>query len=298
MTRVATILVNWNNGDDTLECLDSLQRLERTGWDHDILVVDNGSTDGSPEEIERRFPSVIVERNARNLGFTGGNNRGIEVALERAADYVVLLNNDTVIEPGAYDLLIRHAAGRAGLGAVTPLIRYYDDSGVWHAGARMIRPFGRVTALYEPASAEPHRIELFTACCVMFPRAVLERVGTFDDRYFIYQEDTDLAMRIGAAGYELWIVPDAVVYHKVSRSFGGAQSPTSLYYTVRNNLLLIRSRIRSGPERALGYTYVAVLTAKISLNAFTRRFPRKRETFAALADGWMDFARGRWGQRA
>lgn len=297
MSQVSTVLLNWNSGEDTLECLGSLEQIACTGWEHQVIVVDNGSTDDSPEQIERAFPWVDLVRNGENLGFTGGMNRGIARALEQGADFVVLLNNDTILEADAHDRLVQHAQTHENVGAVAPLIRYYDDPGIWHAGARIIRPFGRVESLLETRAAQPYRVELFTGCCVLLPRRILETIGAFDERYFIYHEDSDLSLRVAAAGHDLWVVPDSVIYHKVSRTFGGPQSPNSLYYTVRNNLLLIREHSLGWAERACGYFYMGVLTLKMSMNVFTRRFPRKRESFSALGEGWADFSRARWGQR-
>lgn len=296
--RIATIILNWNSAPDTLECLDSVIKAEMGAHDHEIVVVDNASTDGSADEIASRFPQVNLVRNPANQGFAGGVNRGFEWALEREADFVILLNNDAVIEPDAFSRMVEFAITEDNVGAVTPLIRYYDDEReVWHAGARVIRPFGRIQPFDQALSSRPHRVQVFTACCVLIPRGVLEQIGTFDERFFIYLEDTDLALRIHEAGYDTWLLPEATVYHKVSRSFGGDQSPNALYYAVRNNLLLIKERSAHGLERLCGYGYMAALSAKIFLNIVTRGLPQKQATASAVVQGWSDFMQSRWSQR-
>jgi len=298
MTRATTVVLNWNGGEDTAECLDSLTGVVTDGWSHRILVVDNGSTDGSIEGIERCFPGVDVVRNGLNLGFTGGVNRGIEEAVRGGADYVVLLNNDTVVEPDSIGKLISHAEAQGGEAIVTPVIRTLGEGEIWYAGIRLIRPFGRPESIRAVRGPDPYPVEIFTGCCVVLPVAVLERIGRFDDRYFAYYEDVDLSVRAAAAGVRCWVVPAALVHHKVSRVFGSARAPHSLYYTVRNNLLFIRERSAGFPERLAGSLYMVVLSVKMIFNVLVRPHGSRMDSVRAIAQGWGDFIRRRWGKRA
>jgi GT2 family glycosyltransferase len=293
--KVAVLILNWNGKADLLECLGSVSSVDLEGWDAHIVVVDNGSTDGSQESIRTRFPEAVLIQNPSNLGFAEGNNRALDWVRDQAIDFVIFLNNDTTVEPESFRLMLEEAR-RPGVGAVMPLIRHHGSDEVWCAGLRMIEPLGRIQPVTVPPASEPYTTDLFTACCVAIPVAVLEDVGEFDPRYFLYLEDSDLALRMRRRGYEIRVEPRAVISHKVSRSSGGSVSPEVLYYCVRNNLLFIRDW-SAGLRRAVGYAYVSALSAKIMLNPFLRRLPRKVDTIAAVGQAWHDFIRGRLGQR-
>jgi GT2 family glycosyltransferase len=297
MTRVATLILNWNGFEDTCECVASVLCAESDGWEHTPVVVDNGSTDGSADRLEERFPGLTVVRLPQNHGFAGGMNRAIDWARERGFDHVVLLNNDTVVAPDALAQLVAHAR-RPGIGAVMPVIEEYGTGEVALAGARLLRPWQRVEPVETPLDVASYPVELVTGCCVLLPLAVLERTGAFDERFYLYHEDIDLALRIAAAGYGLWVVPGARIEHKESRSTGGVTSPGALYYLLRNNLLLNRRWAAGRAARVLGYLYLAALSGKIALNPLLARRPaRAPATAVAVVQAWRDFVRGRWGAR-
>lgn len=319
--RVGVLILNWNGWADTLECLESVFHQDHP--DLRVVVCDNGSENDSLVRIrrwagERAIPFVeydraaldggragLVDLDARlvvirigaNLGFVGGNNVGIDYLRHRGdIDHVLLLNNDAVLDPPAISALVAEAR-KDGVGAVMPLIRYYADGGVWYAGGTVIRPWGRVQHRATVDAEEPYPSEIFTACCVLIPLAVFEAVGAFDPRYFLYLEDTELALRIREAGYDIRVEPRAVAHHKVSRSSGGSESPNVIYYLIRNNLLLISDRSAGAGERWLGYGYVGAMSAKIMLNLFVRHMPRKAGVAGAILQAWRDFRRSRWGAR-
>jgi GT2 family glycosyltransferase len=240
--RVAIVIVNWNGMRDTLECLASLQQ------DHfqekQVIVVDNGSADESVSTIRAAFPEVTVLETSANLGFTGGNNVGIEYALKAGAEYVYLLNNDTVCAPDALSALITAAEEEPGLGLLTPVIHYYDEpEEIWFGGSRIDLSLGvalhdnsRVPTLVE----QPREIPWASGCAMLLRAEVVKRLGGFDDRYFLIWEDVDLSMRVRQSGSRIGLVPAARIYHKVSRSFAGL-SWMGRYYHTRNRLLLVRS---------------------------------------------------------
>jgi len=292
---VVTIVLNWNGGADTLQCLEALSCVETPGWDHVVLVVDNGSTDDSVRMIEDSFPALEVLRNGENLGFAEGMNRGIRWATDRAASHVLLLNNDAIVRPDSIVRLLSADDGRTG--AVVPVVRHASSGDVWHAGGRVIRPFGRIVPRTAVSTADPFPTEVFSACCVLFPMRVLDEVGGFDARYYLYIEDTDLAMRIRRAGYGIRVVPAAVVDHKVSRSSGGATSPAVTYYLVRNNLLFWRDWSANRAEYILGALYMMILSLKMVGNALVRRGESTRQVFTAVRQGWADYAAGCFGPR-
>ena len=297
MTNICTVVLNWNGVRDTLECLESLSKIEHEVWKNHVLVVDNGSTDGSVAIIRTKFPEVLVLENKENRGFSEGNNQGFTWAIEHKMDFVFVLNNDTVLPRRALDLLVKTALSDSSIGAVMPVIKYYQSREIWYAGGRFIRPFGRVSSLTKLISEQVYEVPLFSGCAVLIPVKVLEKVGFFNTRYYLYLEDTDLAMRIREAGYKIVLVPESSIYHKVSRSSGGSVTPNPIYYQVRNNLLLIKEKSSNFVERGLGCGYMILLSSKIILNLFTRRLPQKYLVFRAVVQAWLDFLTGRLGRR-
>jgi len=225
LMKVAVIVVNWNGRDDTLECLSSVGKVAGTGLS--VIVVDNGSTDGSAQAIRERFPAVTLIETGRNLRFAGGNNTGIRLALEQGADAVILLNNDTVVQPDLADVLTTRLRSDPGIGMVSPKICYYQRPQIiWFAGARI--RFWRGTmehiGIRETDRGQfnvTRESDYATGCCVMVSRTVLEAVGLLDESYFMYAEDTDWSIRARRSGYRVVYEPGTTVLHKISASAGG-----------------------------------------------------------------------------
>lgn len=235
--RVGIVLVNYNGQKFMPSCLDSLAKNDYTAAQ--VVVVDNASTDGSADWTASAFPSVTLLRLAFNTGITGGNNAGIEWCLENGYDYVLLLNNDTVVEP---DFLSRLMENIIPGHMLVPKIYFYDDQrrinnhfgdfSYW----RMIHRdwfFGKSDSA---ASCRLQVAPMANTCALLIPRAILEKVGRMDDRLFIYWDDTDFITRAVRAKAKILFVPSAVIYHKESSSSGGSNSPLVVYYTTRNRL--------------------------------------------------------------
>jgi len=180
--NLVAVVLNWNGGDDTLAALDSLGAVP-------AICVDNGSTDGSDFAVEERFPQAELIRTGANLGFAGGNNVGIRRALERGADWVLLLNNDAVAEPGVPDALERAAAARPDAGLLACLILGEDGAAVQYAGASYhprLGYSGRVATTPPPSPQDVDRVD---GAAVAVSRAAAERAGLLDEELFLYVED-------------------------------------------------------------------------------------------------------------
>ncbi len=222
---VFVILVNWNGKSVTLDCLDSLTKISYGNFR--IVVVDNASTDGSPQEIRQRFPDVVVLVQKENLRFAGGNNVGMKYALEQKAELLCLLNNDTTVERDLLTHLVARIRADRHIGMVAPKIYYHSEPDrIWFAGGEISMWTGTMkhtgiretdTGHYEH-SAE---IDYATGCCMLTTREVIEKVGMFDETYFMYTEDADLSMRIRRAGYTIMFEPKAKIWHKLSVASGG-----------------------------------------------------------------------------
>jgi GT2 family glycosyltransferase len=237
--RVAIVIVIWNGRDDTLECLSTFRA---DGYpNREIIVVDNGSTDDSVAAIRAGFPDTVILQTGRNLGFTGGNNAGIQQALERGADYVFLLNNDTLVESDALEKLVEAAEANPDAGLLAPVIHNFDPpQAIWFSGS--VVNLRRGTAWHDnsrqPSREEmPYEVPWATGCAMLIRADLVRRLGGFDDRYYLSWEDVDLSLRVRKEGHRLLVVPQSRIYHK------GGQSGKNLngiynYYAVRNSLLL------------------------------------------------------------
>ncbi len=237
---VAIVVVNWNGKKVTLECLASLQQL--TTPDVRIVLVDNGSSDGSAEAIRETFPGVDVLALASNRRFAGGNNAGIAHALAMGADHVMLLNNDTVVAPDVVARLLDRFTQDPRCGMAAPKIFYADPPDrLWFAGGEISFWTGtmRHTGIREADHGQydtPREIGYATGCCILTSREVIQRAGVLDESFFMYTEDADWSMRVRAAGYRILYEPRARVWHKLSVSAGGHLSLFKLRNKALSNL--------------------------------------------------------------
>ena len=245
MRTLAVIVLSWNGVALTRDTLHSLAACRiPEGWRLHTWVVDNASSDGSPQMVRDEFPGVTLLALAENRRFAGGNNVGLERALADGADAVMLLNNDVVADPGLLDKLLAALAEDPAAGAVAPLIYYAPPTDrIWYAGGRC-RPWlahSSHRAIRERDHGQFRSLEptgYLTGCCLMATAEAWRKVGLLDERYFIYAEDADWCLRARAAGYKLLFVPTARLWHRVSASSGGAMNPWKVYQRLRANLAL------------------------------------------------------------
>ena len=250
MSVLAVVVLNWNGLEDTRALLPTLAACRLpSGWSLETLVVDNGSSDGSAAAIAAEFPDVTVLALPENRRFAGGNNHGLRHALGRGADAVMLLNNDTRADPGLLERLLMALDQDPAAGAAGPLIYYgVPSQRIWYAGGTLSPALGwsahrGVRQIDQGQYRSVERTGYITACCLLARRAVWEKVGLLDERYFIYAEDADWCLRARAAGYPLLFVPTARLWHQVSASSGQA-SPWKIYHRLRANLTLFATHAR------------------------------------------------------
>jgi GT2 family glycosyltransferase len=222
---VAVVVVNWNQRAMTLECLDSLARV--TAPRVRVILVDNGSTDGSAAAVREAFPQVDVIETGRNLLFAGGNNAGIRHALALDISLVALLNNDTLVDPGFLEPLAEALEGDPRCGMVSPKIFYADHPAtLWYAGGEISFWKGEIKhrgirALDGEEFNVGGETGYATGCCLMTRRDVLDRVGLLDESFRMYGEDVDWSMRVREAGWTVRYEPRSRIWHRVSASVGG-----------------------------------------------------------------------------
>lgn len=269
---VHVVVLNWNGADDTAACLNSLRPAQDAGAR--VLVVDNGSTDDSQSRLQRQFPDIEVLQTGANLGYTGGNNAGLAAALASGAEFVCVLNNDTIVAGDFLQPLVERARAASHAVALSPVIRYFGVPRIWFAGGAVDPGTGLGRHLQEDEldtqAIQAYATQLLTGCCIFAARSVWEKVGLFDDRFFLNFEDTQWSLRAITAGVRLEVVPASVVHHKVSASFRGSAAVLGSYYYARNGFTLQREHLR---EAKLGRAFVVHHALRPALRSVRRREP-------------------------
>ncbi len=235
--KVSVIVVNWNRRGLLAACLKSLAL--QTQKNFEIIVVDNGSTDGSVEMIAREFSAIRVICNGENYGFCAANNQGIEAS---QADFIALLNNDAEAEPGWLDALLAVFEGRADCGMAASKILVYEDPGRIDKAGHLIYPDGqnRGRGSGEADRGQYDRVEETLwpdGCAAMYRREMLLQIGGFDEDLFAYADDAELGLRARIAGWRCFYAPQAVVRHHRGSTLG-LNSGRRLELIERNRVLL------------------------------------------------------------
>lgn len=238
---VVAVVLNWNGGAMNLRCL---EHLLAAGWPRlRVVFVDNGSTDGSMEAVQARWPELEYLALEENHGFTGGNNRGIRRALELGAEMVLILNNDVQVEPGFLHPLVETLEARPGIAGPKVL----DPSGrLWSAGGRLAfhQNLTRLRGFRHADNGRYDRcepVDYIPAACLLVSRRVFETVGLLDEAYFCYVEDVEFCMRARTAGFPVIYHPGARVVHHFSHSTGGGYTPARKYMNALNSVHFLRS---------------------------------------------------------
>ena len=292
MPNVGIVISNYNGWQDTVQCLESLQK--QTYRDFEIILLDDASTNDSVQQLQKHLTenTVFLPQEA-NVGFAAANNVGMRRALADGCDWVLLLNNDTVAAPDFLETLLWETPA----GAVScPKMLFLDPPDeIWFAGGELDRATGKVRHLggHEkdgPAFAEKKQVSFITFCCVLLPRQVIEQVGFLDETLFMYCEDVDYCIRLADAGVPLWFLPDARIWHKAGGSAGGM---LSVYYITRNTLYLTCKGKSKGYIRA---RTLPVLIAGAARYALTKLLGRKTGRSYGAFRGALDFWRGRMGR--
>jgi GT2 family glycosyltransferase len=244
LPSVHIVVLNWNGKSDTVECLTNLHSVSYPN--RKIVVVDNGSTDGSEEAIKAAFPDVTLIQTGENLGYAEGNNVGIRHAMECGADFVFILNNDTTTDTEVVTAMVAQAEKNPSAAILGPKIYFYERPDIINsAGGHLdyetlarghigygVRDDGTV---YASVAA----VEWITGCAMLLRLSVLREVGFFDRDFFLICEELDLCTRIRKRGFEILFVPEAKLWHKVSAAFDGNFSAVYCYYFFRNSLLYV-----------------------------------------------------------
>ena len=248
---VYIIIVNWNGLDDTLECLESLRNI--TYQKYNIIVVDNGSIDNQADIIKGNYPDIELIKNVKNEGFVIANNQGIELAMEKGAEYILLLNNDTTVKNDFLEILVKYAEQNSDLGILSPKILYYNSDLIWSMGGAISYLTGFSIMLGKGKNSNQYNTiiepDFVTGCAMLIKRKVVEDIGLLDPIYFAYYEDVDYSYRVRKAGYKVKVIPDGIIWHKKSASAGfkGSNkiSPTQAYLWARNGIIFGKTNLNA-----------------------------------------------------
>jgi len=240
---VYIIILTWNGRKDTLDCLRSFKTVEYPNYR--IILVDNASVDGTVDAVRKEFPGVDIIVNPTNLRFAGGNNVGMRKAVMGGADYILLLNNDTLVDKDFLIKMMDTALSDDMIGMVGSKI-YYNDKRryLWYAGGKIEWWKGWIShrGVHELDRGQyDHRCETdyITGCCLLVKRDVVDDIGFLDESYYIYGEDADWCIRARRAGYKLLYEPGSVIWHKLSVSSGGHLSWFKNYNKFKSQLRLM-----------------------------------------------------------
>lgn len=239
--KIGIILVNFNGKLYNEQCINSIKL--STYSNYSIYVVDNNSSDNSVEILKEKFrDGITIIENDDNLGFSCANNIGIKKALDDGCNYILMLNNDTVIESNMIEEMLDISLKNHG-SVVSPKIYYYDNKNIiWSAGGNInwVKGLPIQYGIDKVDSNEfsyEREVQFATGCCILIPKGVIEKIGLLSDKYFLYYEDTDYSIRMINGGVKIIYAPNAKMYHKVSASTGGSKSKLLIYYMTRNRLL-------------------------------------------------------------
>lgn len=229
--NVAIIIVNYNGIKDTIECIKSVQK---STIKTDIFVVDNDSKGNEAKEIANFFKNVFVIESGYNGGFAAGNNIGIKEALKRDYEYIVLLNNDTIVDGNAIEYLVKNTKTNE---VAVPCIYYYNTERISYAGGVISRYKGSVKTYVKKECKK--KSNFVTGCCFSINKHTLKKVGLMREDFFMYYEDTDYSLRLLKNKVKINYVKEANIWHKEGASSGGEKSDISVYYGTRNRLKMI-----------------------------------------------------------
>jgi GT2 family glycosyltransferase len=216
--RVSIIILNWNSYEVTLDCLLSLRKIDYPNFE--IILVDNGSVDGSPEKLLENVSEIRLIRNATNLGFAGGCNVGIRNALRRGTDYLLLLNNDTIVAPDFLTQLVRFTESDEKIGAASPKVLFFDHpdrlnyAGGVHSPWRLFPKVFGLRQLDNGSYDKIREVSFLTGCALLIKAEVVRKIGVLEEIYFHFYEDIEWSLRTVQAGYKAFYVPAARIWHK------------------------------------------------------------------------------------
>jgi len=284
--KVSIIILNWNGLENTFECLDSLKKIAYHNYE--VIVVDNASINDEAVLLEDKYGNYIsVIRNKKNFGFCGGNNIGIKKAIENKADYVLLLNNDTTVEPDFLDELVKVAQQDKKIGIIGAEIFDYFTKKPVFTNAKLDAKLKLERRLdYLNSSKSWWETEVISGACEMIRADCVTKYNLLlDENIFLYCDEIDICLRAKHAGYKIAVAGKSKIYHKEGMSYGGGIKPIPVYYSIRNRIYLARKMLGLKESIVFYSLFFPARFARILQWIILRRFDLIDANFCAFNDG-------------
>ena len=290
MKELAIILLNYNNVEDTLECVESIEK--NCESDYTIIVVDNNSTKDSKDILIKNKKRYKLILNPVNEGFAQGNNVGIKWAIDNNFKYIMLLNNDTLIERGSIELLLNEMNSNPNIGIIGPRIMYYPEKNkIWFDGGeidwfKFIVNHNNIGKKISTQNSDKikENVSFLTGCCMLINRNLIEQIGYLPEEYFMYYEDVDYCVMVKDAGYDLINLKESIIYHKVSSSSGGEDSTFSIKWGTRNRIIFMNKyKYKVDKTRYIASVLFFYSTRIIKLIKYILK--KDKERYSAIIDG-------------
>lgn len=291
---VLAIILNWQQPDLTIECIQTLKK--STYQALDILVIDNGSGDNSVEILQKNLPECVILPMPYNLGFAQGCNLGMRWAQENGYSWAFLLNNDAFVTPTTLETLMSATASDIGL--LSPKIFYEDHPDyLWFAGAKQ-HPY--LLEMQETGQGEQdgppwHQtrdVDYLVGTGLLVNIEAISHVGLFNESYFMYYEDLDWSIRLRQAGLKLRLVANAHLYHRVSFSSGGQSAPAQLYHQAKSSILFFSQHAHEGRSFLILLFRLGSAFKKAGNLLWQRNTPALLAFLQGLQDGWQAIKKG------
>jgi GT2 family glycosyltransferase len=285
--KIAVIVLNYNNWNDTIECVDSL--LNNTYENFEVVIVDNKSTNDSIVKIKGKYDDhnqVKIIVSSKNSGYAGGNNIGIEYALRNEADYILVINNDTILPNTLLADLIHKAQEKEQIGVISTKIMFSDDKTLWYAGGYFSpkKASGYHIGIGEADQGqydEPKEVQFLTGCLLFIPKQIIDDVGYLDDVFFLYGEDLDYSLKVLRKGYKLYYEPSMKIIHKVSASHKKSDekvSPILMRYSNRNRFIICKRWLKVSEKFSF---FIYFILSRLFLSIMNRN----RVFLSGIAEG-------------
>lgn len=304
--RICIIILNWNGKNDTIECLNSLHQCTYPKFT--TIIIDNGSTDGSIQAIRAVRPHIPIFETKENLGFAGGNNIGIKWALTKPFDWILLLNNDTIVAPNFLDAFIQTAKETSAQILGAKILRYSDRNRIDHLGGCWNPKIAEFESLHSneldhPIAPAP--VDYVCGAALLMHRSVPETIGLLEPNFFLFWEETDFCFRARRKNFSISTAPDARIWHKVSASFTGGK-PHTHYFWWRSRLLWLQRNLPLAerqqilkkliyPELRKSLRHYLLKSIQTLFRPSNQKLKEKKRRLKAGLAGALDYYRGKFG---
>ena len=290
---LSIIVVNWNLLDDTIECIDSL--LKAGASLNQIIIVDNGSTDGSITGLRDYYQAqIFIITVKENIGYAAGANLGIQYALTQNYEWLLLLNNDTIVAADFIKNMYQATQNNNGYSILTPIIFYQSNpSIIWYQGERQIGNTLLTIDKYKNRKIKQNLPKFFpidftNGCAMLVSRKVFEKIGFLDESFFMYGEEVDFCWRARLDGFKFACYTPAHIWHKISKSSQGSQ-PMSRYLRIRNQIYFYK-RYTHGFEILTYFVFTLIRTVKLCIiDLLKGHITLIPPSILGWSDGWFDY---------